>query len=360
MNNRRISTTGALVSGLLLAPWVSRAQDVAPSEGEVTAAQEQCINECIDEQVDSCVATCTETAAPPTKKLKSTRAGAKPAQPAKSAQAPEVEERARAAEEVEATDQAARQAEIDRVREEERATARTMMMEQEERIRTEEREMAAAQTTAAVETARQEERNRLVVEQAEPQGWSPHIADALTTPVGVYAAVGGGVTDFLEPDASGTTGFGGFWDARLGFGSRWILGAEAAYVGGSRDIEALGLNDSAYLVNNGLEGVGRLNIPVTSEKYKVLLEPYGFGGLGWQHYALVNEGTNTSAVADDDDVMTLPMGLGITGGFSGVTLDVRWTYRHTLFSDLLGDSSSSFSDNSLNNWNLGASLGVEL
>lgn len=357
MNTQRMSTAaGAIAGGLLLASAASHAQDVeAPETGGVTAAQEQCIDQCLDEQAERCVSTCTGAAAAPQPKKKTTRAQPRPAQ----APTEEAEERARAAEEMEASEQRALQAEIDRVREEERQAAEARMTEQERQIRAEEREAAEVRTRTAVEEARLEERNKVVVAEPAPRGWSPYIADAIATPLGIYASAGGGVSDFLEPTTSGTTGFGGYWDARLGFGTRWILGAEAAYVGSSRDIEAIGLDDSAYLVNNGVEGIGRLNVPITSEKYSVLVEPYGFGGLGWQHYTLAGEDFNTSAVENDDDVMTLPLGVGVTAGYSAVHLDVRWTYRHTFFTDLLGDSSSSFSDNSLNNWNLGASLGVE-
>jgi hypothetical protein len=42
-----------------------------------------------------------------------------------------------------------------------------------------------------------------------------------------------------------------------------------------------------------------------------------------------------------------------------VSLDVRGTYRHTAFTDMFGETTSSFDETSLNNWGAAASLGFE-
>lgn len=185
------------------------------------------------------------------------------------------------------------------------------------------------------------------------------IVDALVTPAGVYGFLGGGVSNFTQSEAEGATDVGGYWDARVGIGTRSILGGEVAYVGSARDIVANGLASDAFLISNGLEGVARLNFPITPPDTGVLLEPYGFAGVGWNRFNLNTDSANTSSVDDVDDVMTVPLGIGFAVGFSGLTLDARATYRQAIGSDLLGSGGNSFDDTSLNSWGLGGALGFE-
>lgn len=190
---------------------------------------------------------------------------------------------------------------------------------------------------------------------------------ALFTEYGTALYVGGGVTGFVENDVVDNTTPGGFWDVRGVAGTRTPVGIELGYTGSARDVNALGLNDEAFLLSNGLEAALRLQAPITQsdigggigQNAPVLIAPYAFGGLGWTRYDLLNEGTNTSSVLNQDDIMSLPLGVGVGLGLAGVTLDARFTYRHAFFSDLVGDATSSFDDTSLNQWNLGASIGFE-
>ncbi len=191
---------------------------------------------------------------------------------------------------------------------------------------------------------------------------------ALFTEYGTALYVGGGVSGFVENDVVDNTTPGGFWDVRGVAGTRTPVGIELGYTGSARDVNALGLGDEAFLLSNGLEAAVRLQAPITQNEIggdmlgsdaPVLIAPYAFGGLGWTRYDLLNEGSNTSSVLNQDDIMSLPLGVGIGLGLAGVTLDARFTYRHAFFSDLVGDATSSFDDVSLNQWNLGASLGFE-
>jgi len=264
---------------------------------------------------------------------------------------------------------------IDQARAEERARAAEEFRAEEERlnaehsaeldrVRAEERDSSSKKAEADIAAARADEAHKAdqarIDRERAAKARGPAIEKALITPVGVYGQVGGGVGDFTQPSAAGSTNVGGNWDARLGIGTRSVLGLEADYNGGARDISALGLANSAFLMNNGVEGVARLNVPITVPNTKTLVEPYTFGGLGWQHYNLMNTGgTNTSDVSNTDDIMSVPMGVGLDLGFSGFTLDGRATYRQALFNDLLGSPTSSFDRTSLNSWELGAGLGFE-
>jgi hypothetical protein len=215
---------------------------------------------------------------------------------------------------------------------------------------------APAQRSAAEQAGiNAEEERRIRADERERSG--DVIQDALLTPTGVYAFLGGGATNFTQPEAVGATNVGGYWDARVGIGSRSIIGAEVAYVGSSRSIQALGLSDDAFLLGNGVEGVARLNVPITVDTF--LFEPYTFGGVGWQRYNLITDGANTSSLSSTDDILAIPLGIGMSLGVSGLTFDARATYRHALGSDLFGTQTSSFDDASMNSWGAGGSVGFE-
>jgi len=171
--------------------------------------------------------------------------------------------------------------------------------------------------------------------------------------IGVSLMAGGGVQDFTGSRIRDMTGTAGFWDVRAAVGTRSVVGLEAAYVGAAQSINALGLDSGAKLVANGLEGDIRIHAPLTYQS--TLLEPYAFGGLGWQRYNLTNTQVATSSLTDNDDVVTVPVGAGFAAGYSGFLADVRFTYRYVDRSTLLEPSGGG----SLSNWNLGGHLGYE-
>ena len=66
--------------------------------------------------------------------------------------------------------------------------------------------------------------------------------------LGAGILVGGGFEDFTNNTMRNMTGTAGMWTARVLAGTRRFFGAEAAYVGNARSIDALGLQSSATLV----------------------------------------------------------------------------------------------------------------
>ncbi len=249
------------------------------------------------------------------------------------------EERARAAEEFSTDQQQSHQAHQSEI----------------ERARLESKSQAESEASQALSAERQRYEQALADERSK----SEKIGDALITPAGVYGFIGGGATNFTQPEANGATEAGGYWDARVGVGTRSILGGEIAYTGSARDIQALGVGEEAFLLSNGIEGVARLNVPITPGEGKVLIEPYTFGGIGWNRYNVVSDASLSADFTNEDDIMTVPLGLGMAFGVNGVTLDTRATYRQAIGSDLLGSETSSFGESSLNSWAAGAALGFE-
>ena len=171
------------------------------------------------------------------------------------------------------------------------------------------------------------------------------------SPRGGGFLVGGGFDDFTNNSLRSMTGGGGYWSARIVGGMRQIIGMEAAYVGNARTIDALGLSGNARLISNGLEGALRLNIPIVSWSQRSLVEPFGFVGLGWSHYNLVNASANTSNVASSDDIMTMPFGGGLAFGYGGFMADARFTYRKTYYNSLVTGGGD------LDSWGAGGQIG---
>jgi hypothetical protein len=170
--------------------------------------------------------------------------------------------------------------------------------------------------------------------------------------VGASVLLGGGYEDFTNDGMQNMTGGGGSWTARLVAGTRQFVGLEAAYVGAARSISTLGLSSNSNLVANGLEGALRVNVPVA--RGASLIEPFGFIGLGWQHYNVTNAGVNTSDLNDADDIMTMPYGGGLAFGYGMFMADARFTYRQTYLNDLLRTSNGK-----LNTWGITGQVGVE-
>jgi hypothetical protein len=172
--------------------------------------------------------------------------------------------------------------------------------------------------------------------------------------VGAGLLVGGGVQDFSRSNARGVTNAGGFWNARLVAGTREYIGLEGAYIGSAQGINALGLDSDAVLISNGVEGAVRLNLPIVVARSATLLEPFVFGGAGWSRFHVARSSVNTSDIASDDDVLTVPYGAGMMVASRGLMADARFTYRSTFYNDLLRTTGGS-----LDNWSAGAQVGFE-
>jgi hypothetical protein len=171
--------------------------------------------------------------------------------------------------------------------------------------------------------------------------------------IGLGVSLGGGVAGFTDEEARDLADVGGAWDVRVVLGTRLPVAFEAAYTGSAQNIEAFGLDTDTFLLGNGAEGALRFQLPT---KYVM---PYILVGLGWTHYSLTNTDTNTSLLENSDDVLTMPLGLGLTA-FSvfGGTFDVRGVIRPTWSESMFDDfyrGTGTTAD--LHNWNVTGNLG---
>src|SRR5437879_1578083 len=64
-------------------------------------------------------------------------------------------------------------------------------------------------------------------------------------PTGLALQLGGGVTGFSRQGARDQFGTGGYWDVRAILGTDSFIGAELAYVGSAREINAAGVSGNA-------------------------------------------------------------------------------------------------------------------
>ncbi len=170
--------------------------------------------------------------------------------------------------------------------------------------------------------------------------------------VGVGLLLGGGFNQYTNGRLQNVTGDGGFWTARIVAGTREYVGMEAAYLGDARAMTGLGFSNDSRLISNGLSGNLRLNIPIA--RGASLVEPFGFVGVGWQHYTVTNNNVALSDVTSTDDVLTLPYGGGLEFAYKGFMVDARYTYTQTYYNNLTQTIGGN-----LNNWGVGGQIGFE-
>lgn len=171
---------------------------------------------------------------------------------------------------------------------------------------------------------------------------------------GAALQAGGGIMNFGSSQMQELTSAGGYWDVRLVLGMTRMFGFEAAYVGTANAVTAPGVVGGSSLVGNGAEGALRLNIPIVTRDGAYFI-PFGVAGMGWQHYRIVNGTTTGAALAPDDDVLTIPVGGGLTIGYRQLYLDTRFTYRFTQFENLIAGSERT--NDQLRQWTFGGNFG---
>jgi hypothetical protein len=184
------------------------------------------------------------------------------------------------------------------------------------------------------------------------------------TRAGVSLAAGGGASGFTNDALRNTTNVGGDWDVRATVGTRSPIAFEGSYIGSAQQIKALGLDDGAVLMGNGVQGALRLNATTS-----LPVQPFVFAGAAWRRYDLTNTNQNLSDVQGSDDVLEVPMGAGIAAHLGGLVLDVRGEFRASAMEDLMPETAVDSVENAtdidqdnraaMNRWGAKATIGVE-
>jgi hypothetical protein len=177
--------------------------------------------------------------------------------------------------------------------------------------------------------------------------------DVMMGRIGIGITIGGGVSghggrlrDTTTTVVTGTC---------APIGTRSMLAFEASYIGSAQDIDALGLDDDA-ICSVTVPGALRFNATTDTP-----LQPFLFGGIAWRHYELTNEDRNVSDVADSDDALEFPLGVGIAYKMGGFLLDARGEYRIASQEDMIpAEFATSPDDNaSMHRYGVQANIGFE-
>ena len=129
-------------------------------------------------------------------------------------------------------------------------------------------------------------------------------------PTGFGLQLGGGVTGFSRQGARDWFGTGGYWDVRAMLGTDSFIGAELAYVGSARDINATGVDRQRSAAWQRRRGGGARQ-PAARAAGALKVTPFVFGGVGWTYYNIVNSDSNTSNIKDHANALTIPFGAGV-------------------------------------------------
>lgn len=178
-------------------------------------------------------------------------------------------------------------------------------------------------------------------------------APDLITPVGISVSLGGGVAGFVDEDMRDFADVGGAWGVRAVIGTREMVAFEVGYTGFAGSIDALGLDEDALLLGTSLEGAARLNF--LDDEW----QPYVIAGIGWRRYDLTRVDVNTSSVAEDDNVLEVPLGAGISYRYAGLVVDARAIVRATFDEDMVATPNATDDTASMDNWEGSVNFGWE-
>jgi hypothetical protein len=158
-----------------------------------------------------------------------------------------------------------------------------------------------------------------------------HKRNIIFAPNEVGVTTGAGAANYFGSNTPESIDAGAGWDARLSFGQRSIIGLEAAYMGAVNNVnldQPVGPKHG-QLFSNGFDTDLRLALPTK-------VQPYIFGGVGYNHIEVRNQGTGVAnGFAGTDDTVTVPAGGGLTV-YAGrhFNVDARGTYRFMPTNDI--------------------------
>jgi hypothetical protein len=149
------------------------------------------------------------------------------------------------------------------------------------------------------------------------------------SPWGMSLGAGGGFSAFADDEMRSFADVGGSWEIRLLFGTRARVAVEVAYRGSAQSIDTLGLDADAVLLSNGAGGAVRYNLLMDRT------QPYLLAGAAWRRYEITNARVNTSSLNEEDEVLEVPLGVGLSHRYRSLIIDGRAVYSHVFYDDLV-------------------------
>jgi hypothetical protein len=181
----------------------------------------------------------------------------------------------------------------------------------------------------------------------------------MASEIGIGVIIGGGVagfTDELMRDSIENE-VGGLWSARVSIGTHIPIGLDLNYVGSASALRTLADEDNGTLIGTTLEAAARINLLPHN-----VVNPYIFGGIGWQRYDVsdANFAQSATGLRSEDDLVVFPLGAGLSfRSLTGLVVDVRGTVRVADDSGLLSLREGTDGNAELHTWEASAALGYE-
>jgi hypothetical protein len=188
---------------------------------------------------------------------------------------------------------------------------------------------------------------------------SDHQPRLLLTHHGLAFTLGAGTTGFVSRGARDMMAdpVGAYADFRVAYGTRSLLGVEAAYSVSGRGLSTTQFGDNRpALFGNGLEGLLRINRPFYSGQ--VFYTPFAVAGLGWTAFTRTEQLDTDMKIHTTDHVGTIPVGLGCALSWRMLYGEARFMYRPTYGENGIGGGSTT--NPSLQAWFAGIAGGVVL
>jgi len=140
--------------------------------------------------------------------------------------------------------------------------------------------------------------------------------------------VSGGVEGFIAPTLRELAGYGAAWSTRISTGGREDVRLELSYAGSSQPLDGM---EGKTLLGTSVIGTLRINVaPWVSDT----IETFVFLGAGWSRYQ-VRARRATAVLVESDDLLEMPIGLGVARPFGRFVLEVRAGLHITSGADLL-------------------------
>jgi hypothetical protein len=182
--------------------------------------------------------------------------------------------------------------------------------------------------------------------------------ERMASGVGIGVTLGGGVIGFLDRTVRDSLGApGGTWAARAAIGTHIPVALELGYMGTATRIASGFDRPSALMVGTTFEAALRYNMMP-----RRVWTPYLFAGLGWQRFSIDDEAFQLAdvGIANRDELMVVPMGVGVAYRLGSIVADARGTFRAARGADLVRETSSLESAFApMHTWDASLNVGYE-
>ena len=171
---------------------------------------------------------------------------------------------------------------------------------------------------------------------------------------GASVSAVGGFEDFDAYGMRHASRLNGMWGVRGAVAVDPRLWIEAGYLGSACGLEAPMSGVDAILVGTTFEVLGRLTAWPGAR-----VRPYAFFGVSWRHYDVTGADFTApvEGMHDSDELLQVPMGVGIEYHLGAIVIDARFTFRATAEESFLVEDDDYAA---MDTWGLQGAVGYAL